>query len=145
MEITPDDDANLQNATLVSDDGERHYLFDAGTASSAAATSLGRRVLAEQTAVQYYMSGPITAPGAIRTRRGAWQPVCKVRAGERVRLINYVDDITGDTGGLIVLITKTTYRDDTREAQLEAGLSDSFGTLGVLLAQRDLFRSDKVF
>ncbi len=127
--ITPDDDANLKNTTSITDYGQRDYVLDAGVASSTAATNAGRVFLAEHKDPKYRMSGALNVKGSIRGKGGLIVPACQIRAGKRLKIGNFLQDLSGS--GLTFLIGQTDYSADEEVCQVTAG-TDLVGELRLI-------------
>jgi len=135
--VTPDDDASLTDATSVTDYGHRELpspgYIDCGNVSQASAIEWGTRYLAQAKDPRYYITAPITLVDWIRAKNGSRAPVTNVRAGERVKLEDFVNDEVNVSGaGMTFIITGTTYNDADRTIALALGVPDS---LPVWLAQ----------
>lgn len=131
--LTPDDDANLKDATSIADCGQKDYKIDAGNATATTATNWGRRFLAAKKDAKFYVSGPITVKGYIEGKGGSVVPAANIRAGERVKIVNFLTDEVGVSGaGLTQYITQMEYNDADRTAKLSFGVPDN---LAVFLAQ----------
>ncbi len=61
--------------------------------------------------------------GWIRTKAGDTIPANKVQAGKRIRIENYLDDLSGE--GLTFVVSRTTYNDSTQTASLSIGIQDN--------------------
>ena len=122
--------------------GEQHLVLDAGTASQATALNYARRVLAANKDAKYRVTAPIVVKGTIRTASGPEIPVCRVLAGQRVRIENFLGDVVGVSGaGLTSLITGTSYDPSNETVRLTLGVPDH---LAVYLARRALLDDRKV-
>ena len=131
--VTPDDNANLKDATSIADWGQREYVLDASLATETAAVNLARRYLAAHKDPRFYVSGPITVCGYIRGKNGNPVPASEIRAGRRVRIENFLADEVGTTGaGLTFIVSRTHYTDNDETCQISAGTPDD---LAVILAQ----------
>jgi hypothetical protein len=131
---TPNDDANLTDATSVADWGQRELLIDAGRVSEAAALQHGYAVLAARKDPQIYVAGPITVQGFIRGKDGNDMPVSEIQAGQRIKVEDFIEDVVGTAGaGLTFPITGTDYDDTTETNRLMTGVPDN---LAVMLAQQ---------
>jgi putative NIF3 family GTP cyclohydrolase 1 type 2 len=124
--LTPDDDTTLKDTTSIAAYGQRDIPvpLDAGQASAATALSLGKRYLASYKDPKYYIGGPVTVVGYIRDKSGQPVPASQIRAGKRLKIENYLQDLSGM--GLTVLITGTTYTDATESCSLSVGVPDNF-------------------
>lgn len=133
--LTPDDDANLKDTTSITTYGQREtpQPLDAGTTSSTIAKNLARRYLAAYKNPRLYVSGPITVKGYIRAPKGTRVPASQIRAGKRIRVENYLDDLASVSGaGLTFVITQTDYDDAAQTCAISTGVPDD---LAVFLAQ----------
>jgi hypothetical protein len=140
--ITPDDDANLKDQDSIDTYGQLELVVDAGTATATSATNYGRRVLSAKKNAQFKMTGPLTVRGSIRTKAGTLVPACQISAGKRVRLENFLADLSDVLGaGLTFIITSTEYRPEDETISMTCGRSDN---LAVYLAQRALLDNRRV-
>jgi hypothetical protein len=87
---TPDDNASLKNQASINDDYRRSYYLELGQCTAEQADALGERFLQFHQSRQF--GGSFRVIDTIRTRAGGRVPVNRIRAGERVKLIN-----TGET------------------------------------------------
>lgn len=124
--ITPDDDSSLSDLTDYA--GRLDEVVRLGAATSTSATSFARRLLAKKKAPGFYVRGPITIAGYIRTKQRTRVPVSVIRAGERIKIENFI------SGDLIFLITATRHS-DAGTVSISTGVPDD---LAVFLAQKDL-------
>lgn len=127
--LTPDADATLKNLTSITDYGQRDYVLDAGNGSAATAANAGRTWLAEHKDPRYRMSGAIRVKGSIRSKDGLLIPASQIRAGKRVKIKNFLQDLSGS--GLTFLIGQTDYSADDEVCEISAG-SDLVGELRLL-------------
>ncbi len=127
--ITPDDDASLKDDDSISDFGERHLprALDIGLASNTTALNIGQRLLAANKDPKFFVSGPINVTGSIRTANNLEKAVSEIRAGEVIRVENFLDDLTGVGTGLTFVITATRYNDFGETNALSTGVPDDFG------------------
>jgi hypothetical protein len=134
--VTPDDDANLKDATSITANGQFEYPLNAGQVTQAMAISMGRRFLANHKDRGYYVAGPLRVVGTIRSKDGLAVPVSHVRARGRVRLENFTTDETlGNSGvGFTQHITRTRYDDPTQTVEISFGVPDLFEVLVAQLA-----------
>lgn len=134
---TPDDDATLKDATSITDNGQRDYVLNAGRCSQANALNLGKRFLAARKDPQYRMSGPITVKEFIETKAGDVVPACQVVAGRRLKVPDFLNDVSGVySTGLTFLITGTHYDDEAHTVAMNAGVSDNLSFLLAVMAAR---------
>ncbi len=140
--ITPDDDATLKDQSSIDLYGEQHLVLDAGTASQTTALNYAKRVLAANKDAKYRVTAPIVVSGTIRTQPGFEIPVCRVRAGQRVKIENFISDEVGIAGaGLTFLITGTEYDPEAETVSISTGVPDQ---LAVYLARRALLDDRQV-
>ena len=136
--VTSDDDSSLKDSDKVTADGSRVTIWDAGRASQTQAILIGATKLTQFTKPDYYMSGPIVVHGTIRTKSGSRADVALVKAGERIKIDDYIDDRSDQVGkGLVLLITGTSLTDDGRQLAITAGTSDD-QSLQILKEQQAL-------
>jgi len=132
--ITPDDDANLKDATSISNWNQREYVLDVGAANSTTATNMGRRFLAEHKDLRITVNGTISVTGSLEDKNGQTYPVSRIRSRQRVKITNFLTDEIGVSGaGLTFVLTGTRYTHDSKTVQLTCGRPDPWS---VLLAQR---------
>ena len=131
--VTPDDDADLTDATSITDYGQRDYLLRVGHATVTEATNFGRRLLAASKDPAWRVKSPIKVQGHIRGKSGNLIPSSEIRAGKRLKIENFLQDLSGT--GLTLLITKTDYRDKDETCKITTGQP---GSLDVFLAQQAL-------
>ena len=131
--LTPDDDADLKDATSIAAYGERQEWISVDTTSITTAETFGRRYLAARKDPQWRISTGLTVTGFIRAKSGAIVPASEIRAGKRVKVENYLNDLSGT--GLTLRITGTSYDDTTETNTMDVGLPDN---LDVLLARQSM-------
>ena len=119
--LTPGDDANLTDATSTAAYGRREYLLDVGYSSPTQAAKAGYRFLAAYKNPQFELSGPITVMGRIRTLSGEFIPASQVTAGTRLKIENFLHDVTGTGQGVTFLVSSTHYDDASETLTLTAG------------------------
>ena len=124
--VTPDDDANLKDATSITAYGEIHEWIDVQTTSLTNAKNYARRILAARKDPQWIVSSGIGVVGYIRGKGGEIVPASEIRAGKRVRVENFLSDLNGT--GLTLLITGTSYNDASETNQLSVGRPDVLAT-----------------
>ena len=64
------------------------------------------------------------------SKNGGMVPACQVRAGKRIRITDYIPDLSGT--GLTLLISATDYDSGSEVCSVEAGVPDP---LSVIVAQ----------
>lgn len=116
---TPDDDANLKDTTSITAYGQRETWLEVPSTSQTNATNYGRRYLAQHKDPQWQANGQITITGSVRGVNGQSIPACEVRPGKRIKLENWLNDLSGT--GLTLLITGTTYDDKSESVTLDFG------------------------
>lgn len=117
--LSPDDDADLTNATSTADYGQRETILSLGHATSAEAEAAGRRYLARWKDPLLMLSSPITVNGFIRSKTGNLVPSSLIRAGKRIRVEDYPLDLSGQ--GLTFMIGHTQYSDESETCAIQAG------------------------
>lgn len=133
--VTPDDDANLTDATSVAAYGRRAVVLDAGTSSLTTATNYGRRYLALYKNPVFYVSGPITVLGYVRDAYGQRIPAANILAGKRIKIENYIVDYAAVSGaGLTFLISQTEYNDSAQTCSISTGTPDDLAVFVARLA-----------
>jgi hypothetical protein len=124
--LTPDDAAALKDDTSINAYGRRGYVVTLpGTSTSTIATAVGQRYLATFKDPQYRVTSPITVVGYIRGKGGLIVPASEIRAGFRLRIENYVQDVTGSGQGLTFVVTATSYENDSETCQLTTGVPEA--------------------
>lgn len=125
--ITPDDDSDLKDTDSISDYGQRDApTIDVGVATSTLATNVGKRYLEYHKDPLHKTSMVIV--GEIRTKEGIRMPANQVRAGQRVKLVDY-------GGGTIYFLRHTSY--DAESATLTMSPDLPPDDLAVFFAQRE--------
>jgi hypothetical protein len=117
--LTPDDDATLKDTTSISAYGQRDYLLNIETANGTIALDAGQAFLADRKDIKYRMSSPIAVVKSIRTKNGGTVPASQIRAGKRIRIENFLQDLSGT--GLTFLISETDYDADGETCSVTAG------------------------
>lgn len=133
--ITPDDESTLTDTTSSTTYGQRRIAtpLDLGNAGETVAINFGRRFLAQNKNPKWIMSSPLTILDSIRTKTGGAVPASQIEPGKRVRIENFLQDLSSSSGaGLTFLITDTSHSDNGRQVSISAGQSND---LSVLLAQ----------
>jgi len=122
--ITPDTDANLKDTTSITDYGQRDGILSVGDATATMATNYGRRYLAQRKDPQWRATSPVKVRGYIHKSDGSILPASQIRAGKRLRIKNYLNDLSGT--GLTLLITQTSYDDNEEICSMSFGRDDMF-------------------
>lgn len=131
--VTSADDAGLTDATSTAAYGTFQYVLSLGQVSSTIAAGLGKRFLAQNKDVHFYVSGSIPVLGYILAKNGNPVPASAVRAGKRVKVLNFLTDEVGASGaGLTFIISHTAYDDDSETVMIDCGVPDN---LAVMLAR----------
>lgn len=121
VRVTPTDDASLTDASSVAAYGRRDYVLDVGYCNSATAIKNGKRFLAAHKDPQFELSSPVTVMGRIRTLSGEFIPCSQVAAGTRLKVENWLNDLTGTGQGVTFLVSSTHYDDAAETLTLTAG------------------------
>jgi len=134
--LTPGDDASLKDSTSIASYGQRELAIDAGQATAATALNLGKKYLAALKNPKFYMSSPVSVRGYIRSKNGNPIPASQIRAGKRVKIENFLTDLSSISGaGLTFLVTRTNYTDESEQCDISASIPDD---LAVILVQQTL-------
>jgi len=116
---TPDDDSALLDATSITAYGQRQEWIDVNTTTAAQAKVYGLRYKARWKDPQWVVSGDIAVQGYIRGTGQERIPSSQIRAGTRVKIENFLSDLSGT--GLTLLVTGTSYEDDGEICRLSTG------------------------
>ncbi|CAK0748230.1 conserved hypothetical protein [Gammaproteobacteria bacterium] len=117
--LSPDDDANLKDTASIALYGTRAEELQLDTTSTTTATNYARRYLAARKDPQWTIPGGLTVQGYIRNGSGGNVPAANVKPCERVRIENFIEDISGT--GLTFLITGTAYDDEANTCNIQVG------------------------
>lgn len=117
--ITPDDAATQKDTTSITAYGQRDYLLRVDTTSSSQATLAARRFLAERKDPVYRSTSPLRVKGSIKTASGNVIPAALVRSGKRLKIEDFLQDLSGS--GLTMLITNTDYSSDDDSVTMRGG------------------------
>jgi len=122
---TPTDNASLTDAASVSAYGQRDVEVDIGLGNTTVADYVGERYLA-------YYKDPLkkasfSIVGKIRQKNGAWVPANRVRAGERVKVVDY-------GGGTVFVLGRTAYDAESGVLSMSPDLPED--GLDLFFAQR---------
>jgi len=137
--VTPDDDASLTDTTSTGAWGTRmnERPLNAGSTTQANAIAYGVRYLAYYKNPLFNVSGPISVTGTIRTKSSGLLPVCRARAGKRLKIENWLEDLAQVSGaGLTFIVTRTRYNPDTETVDIYTGSKPD--DLSIWLAQQEL-------
>jgi hypothetical protein len=128
--VSPNDDANLKDSTSIATYGTRAEELTLDTTSVTLATAYARRYLGTRKDPQWTIPGGLSVQGYIRNASGGHVPAANIRPGNRVRIENFIEDISGT--GLTFLITGTAYDDASGRCTMQVGRPNR---LDVLLAR----------
>jgi hypothetical protein len=120
--VTPDDDANLKDTASISTYGRRESVLNVGHVTRAMAINAGRRQLKARKDAQWRLDAPIQVRGYIRGKAGQPVPASEIKAGKRLRIENYLNDLHGS--GLTFILSQTDYDDDSQICSLQTGIPD---------------------
>jgi hypothetical protein len=121
--VTPDDDATLMDAGSISAYGQRDEWIQLNTTSQTAAKNYAKRFLAARKDLQWTTVGQLAVTGYIRSASGQRIPTSQIQAGKRVKVENWLSDLT--SSGLTFLITGATYTDSDERCGLDIGLPNT--------------------
>lgn len=124
--ITPDDDATLKDTASIALYGQREDWITIDTTSSTAATTYGKLLLARRKDAQWLAPSGIAIAGHVYTKAGAVMPAAMIQAGKRLKIANFLNDLSGT--GLTWLITRAEYEHATRTTTVEVGIPDTLPT-----------------
>jgi hypothetical protein len=130
--ITSADDSTLQDAASVASYGLRQTVISLFTESALTAANFGRSYLAKYSEPQWRASGDLIVRGYIMGKNGNRVPASEIQAGQRVIILNFLNDLNGT--GLTFLITMTNYSDAAETCALSLGKPDN---LDVILARME--------
>jgi len=123
--FSPQDDATLQDSASITAYGRRDS--DVITLNTTNLTLLKRYAktkLAQTAPLRWKSSGDIPVTGWLDAAAGGALPVALVTAGTRLQIMNYLDDMTG-SGGLVMLVTGTRYDHESRTVSISTGVPDT--------------------
>ena len=120
--LTPDNNSALKDAASISAWGQRDYVYDIGPATSTIALNNGRRMLAAYKDPRWVMNRPIAVSEFIRAKGGEEVPASLVKAGKRVKIMDYASAIDGIEP--VFLISATNYDDASEIVQIASGPVD---------------------
>jgi len=132
--LTSADDGGLGDGTSqLNYGGTFQASLQAQTTSSTVAATLGKRYLAQNKDVHFYVSGSIPQKGYLLGKNGNPVPASEVRAGKRLKVLNWLTDEVGvSAAGLVFIISHTSYDDDSETVTIDCGLPDS---LAIMIAR----------
>jgi hypothetical protein len=116
QQIMPEDSGygNLDDAASIAAYGGRAYVLNVGSSTAAAAYNSGQRFLAAYKDPQWVMQLPITVRGYIRAKEGYPIPACRIQAGYRLKIEDFIEDV-------IFRVSHTDYDDDSQTCTISAG------------------------
>lgn len=131
--LTSADDSGLMDATSQANYGVFQVSLQANTTSSTVAAGLGKRYLAQNKDVHFYVNGSIPVTGYLLGKNGNPIPASEVVAGKRLKILNWLTDEVGvSAAGLVFIISHTAYDDTTETVSIDCGLPDN---LAVMIAR----------
>jgi hypothetical protein len=132
--VYPDDDSSLKDQTSIDTYGQKEHVLTLDFGSDQTiAISFGKRWLAQHKDPQWRLDDPIRVRGYIRGKAGNPVAASEIQSGKRVRIENFIPDLSGT--GLTFIVTETQYNDDKEECEIRVG---SPNRLLTLLAQQHL-------
>ena len=131
--LTPDTQATLTDATSIAAYGQRDMVLDFGNADAATALQLGKHYLAQWKNPVYVLDSTIDVQSYILDNNNQPIPACKVRAGKRIRILDYFDDLSGT--GLTMYVIATNYDAETETVSITTGYPDD---LAAMIARLEL-------
>ena len=117
--ITPIDDTDLTDGRSVSTYGQRDKLLNLRTSGVTEAKLYARRYLSLFKDPKYRMRKALKVRGYVRQKGAGKIAVSEVRAGMRIMIDDYLQEVGG--GGLIFMITGTEYNEDADEVTINTG------------------------
>jgi hypothetical protein len=120
--LTPDDDPDLKDDASIATYGQLEEWITLDARWWIIAKNWGRRVLQQRKDAQWKASGEIAVTGYLRAAGGGKVPVSQVRAGQRLRVTDFLGDLSGT--GLTLLITATSYDDASETCSISTGKPD---------------------
>lgn len=125
--LTPDDVGSLKDQQSIDEYQQRDYVLRVDSESATTAQYLGERFLARHKDPIYKTR--FTLVDRIPDARGVLQPASRVRAGERVRVIDYLD-------GIVYFIAYTQYQAATGRLDISPDMPPD--DVAIMLAQLQL-------
>ena len=117
--ITPDDDATLKDTTSITSYGQKEKVLKLGNVGLAEAVNYAIRYKNANRYSKKRLTGPVKKKGFIRTKAKDFVPVSMVRAGTRLLIENYLQELDGS--GIMFLITSTAFDEETETLTIRAG------------------------
>ena len=134
--VTPTDDSSLTDSDSVTAWGRRDVKrpLNAGETTETNAIAYSVRYLAANKDPKFNTSGAINVVGWIRSKQSGIIPASKIRAGMRIKIENFLEDLAQESGaGLTFLITRTSYNPQTETCSITTGMTPD--DVGVWLSQ----------
>lgn len=128
--VTPDDDSSLKDQTSIDLYGQQEEWLSLDSTDLTAVTNYAKTYLDAYKDPEWHLSGGIQLHGYVRTVGGAVKPVSEVRAGERIRITDFLPDLSGT--GMTFLISSTRYDDKGEVNTLSVG---RYNSLDVFMAR----------
>jgi hypothetical protein len=128
--VTPDDDSSLKDQTSIDLYGQQEEWLSLDSTDLTAVTNYAKTYLDAYKDPEWQLSGGIQLHGYVRTVGGAVKPVSEVRAGERIRITDFLPDLSGT--GMTFLISSTRYDDNGEVNTLSVG---RYNSLDVFMAR----------
>lgn len=134
--ITPDigEFVNLKDDDSIAEWGRRERKLRISSATAADAFNFGARYLAKHKEIQWTMNMPIKVKGYIRNKDGGITPTSEVYAGQRIKIENFLSDLSGT--GLTLSVTGTGYDDESEIVSLQTGRPDVLNLLPTFVPPR---------
>lgn len=110
---TPSDISGLQQTESIAKYGQRDYVLTLNNMGTAEAVNYAVRFKNANCWSKFSISGNIQVRGYIRTSDFGKVPVAWVRAGKRIQIENYLQEITGAKAIFIINQTSYDYESDT--------------------------------
>jgi hypothetical protein len=120
--VTPDDDPDLKDDASIAQYGQMEEWITLEARWWIVAKNWGQRVLQQRKDAMWKASGEIPVTGYLRAVGGGKVPVSQVRAGQRLRINDFLGDLSGT--GLTLLITATSYDDASETCSISTGKPD---------------------
>lgn len=114
---------SVSDTTSITAYGRRDLTLNIATTSATTAAQYAKTVLAARKNLQWKANGEIPVIGWARRKGVGKIAACEIHAGQRLRVMNYLNDLSGT--GLTFLVTATRYDDATQTVYLTVGRSDA--------------------
>lgn len=130
---TPSGDATFMDTASIAKYNYRELEINLPGATATTGANYVRQYLARHKDPQYRVNGNIVIKSHLRTKAGGILPASQVVSGKRIKIENYINDLSGT--GLTFLITATSYDDESETVTISVGYIDP---LDVQLARMDM-------